>query len=354
MIETLYSEFDSDITIVANKRKTFDEREVDWKKLAAIPEVKSFSKVVEEIVVLRHEKKWVNATLIGVDQNYLQTININQHLWAGNSDFEELVTGKSHGIIGVDLFKKLDGIMPTNDEVERLIIYAPKRNIKIRLGKNPFYTQAVFISGVMNYNKEVNEDKLLWPLNATRELLNYTSELTHLYIQVNKKFTNEEAKEKIQTLVGSKFQVKTNFEKNELIFQTSKSERMIVIVIMIFIFILASFNLIASLTMLYIEKKDNISSLESFGLSRKGVFQIFFFEGLLISGIGILAGLFVGYFVCLLQLKFSLLVIPGPNIPFPINIALSDFFLVLFSVSILSVLFSYFPTKILLRKTEGF
>jgi lipoprotein-releasing system permease protein len=350
MIENLYSEFDADITIVANKRKTFDEREIDWKKLAAIPEIKSTSKVIEEIVVLRHEKKWVNATLIGVEQNYLQTIDLKKHLWAGTSDFEDVNSGKSYGIIGVDLFKKLDGIMPTDGEQERLIIYAPKRNIKIRLGKNPFYTQAVYISGLMNYNKEVNEDKLLWSLGATRDLLNYTSELTHVYVQVKGDFTNDEVKQKIQKILNSNFTVKTNFEKNELIFQTSKSERVVVIIIMIFIFILASFNLIASLTMLYIEKKDNIKSLESLGLSKEGVFQIFFFEGLLISGIGILAGLFVGYFVCFLQLKFSLLVIPGPNIPFPINTSLSDFFLVFFSVSILSVLFSYFPTKILLKQ----
>ena len=190
MIETLYSEFDADITIVANKRKTFDEREIDWKKLAAILEVKSYSKVIEEIVVLRHEKKWVNATLIGVEQNYLQTIDLKKHLWAGTSTFEDVNSEKSFGIIGVDLFKKLDGIMPTDGEQERLIIYAPKRNIKIRLGKNPFYTQAVFISGIMNYNKEVNEDKLLWPLAATRELLNYSSELTHVYVQVKGEFTN--------------------------------------------------------------------------------------------------------------------------------------------------------------------
>lgn len=350
MIETLYSEFDADITIVANKRKTFDEREIDWKKLTAIPEIKSFSKVIEEIVVLRHEKKWVNATLIGVEQNYLQSIDLNQHLWAGNNTFKDLKTENSYGIIGVDLFKKLDGIMPTAGEQERLTIYAPKRNIKIRLGKNPFYTQAVYISGVMNYNKEVNEDKLLWPLAATRDLLNYSSELTHVYVQVNSGSTNDVVKEKIKAALGSSFRVKTNFEKNELIFQTSKSERMVVIIIMIFIFVLASFNLIASLTMLYIEKKDNISSLKSLGLSQNGVFQIFFFEGLLISGIGILTGLFFGYAVCFLQLKFSLLMIPGPNIPFPINISLGDFFLVFFSVSILSVLFSYFPTKILLKQ----
>jgi lipoprotein-releasing system permease protein len=352
MIETLYSEFDADITIVANKRKTFDEREIDWKKLASIPEIKSYSKVIEEIVVLRHEKKWVNATLIGVEENYLKTIQLDQHLWAGKLKFEDKTTATNFGIIGVDLFKKLDGIMGEDGDEERLIIYAPKRNIKIRLGKNPFYTQAVLISAAMNYNKEVNEDKLMWSLASTRELLNYSSELTHVYVQVKNGFTNDDAKQKIQQALGSNFQVKTNFEKNELIFQTSKSERMVVVIIMIFIFILASFNLIASLTMLYIEKKENISSLESIGLSRQGVFQIFFFEGLLISGIGIIAGLIVGYLVCFLQLQFSLLVIPGPNIPFPINFSLSDFFLVFFSVSILSVLFSYFPTKILLRQRE--
>jgi len=298
---------------------------------------------------LRHEKKWVNATLVGLEENYLETIELNKHLWAGKQKFEDQKSGINFGIIGVDLFKKLDGIMGEDGEEERLIIYAPKRNNKIRLGKNPFYTQPVYISAAMNYNKEVNEDKLLWSLASTRELLNYSSELTHIYVQAQEGFTNDEIKQKIQKTLGSNFQVKTNFEKNELIFQTSKSERIVVIIIMIFIFILASFNLIASLTMLYIEKKENIISLESIGLSKKGVFQIFFFEGLLISGIGIVAGLFVGYLVCFLQLKFSLLVIPGPNIPFPINISLGDFFLVLISVSILSVLFSYFPTKILLK-----
>jgi len=349
MIETLYSEFDSDITIVASKRKTFNEQEIDWNKLASISEISSFSKVIEEIVVLRHEKKWVNATLIGVEENYLKSIDLEKHIWAGKLKFENKKTNEHYGIIGVDLFKKLNGSMSNEDDEERFIIYAPKRSMKIRLGKNPFYTEPVYISAAMNYNKEVNEDKLIWPLVKTRELLNYSSELTHVYVQVKKGFTNDEVKTKIQNVLGSQFQVKTNFEKNELIFQTSKSERMVVVIIMIFIFILASFNLIASLTMLYIEKKDNIKSLESFGLSKNGVFKIFFFEGLLISGIGIIAGLLVGYLICLLQLKFSLLVIPGPNIPFPINITLYDFLLVFISVSILSVLFSYFPTKILLK-----
>lgn len=350
MIETIYSEFDSDITIVATKRKTFDEREINWKGLQKITEIKTVSKAIEEIVVLRHEKKWVNATLIGVEKNYLESIQFDKHLWAGTALFDETKTGENFGIIGVDLLSKLEAKIGNKEDFEQIVVYAPKRNMKVRLGKNPFYTEPILLSAAMNYNREVNEDKILWPLEATRGLLHFSGELTHVYIDVKDGFTNDEVKEKIAAYLGPNFTVKTNFEKNELIFQTSKSERVVVIIIMIFIFILASFNLIASLTMLYIEKKDNIKSLESFGLSKEGVFQIFFFEGLLISGVGIVAGLIVGYLICLLQLQFSLLVIPGPNIPFPINISLSDFFLVFFSVSILSVLFSYFPTKILLRQ----
>ena len=351
MIENMYSEFDPDITITAANRKSFHERELDWKKLAEIKEIQSFAKAVEEIVVLRHEKKWVNATLIGVEPVFLKNIQIDKHLLAGEPAFQ--TPEASYGIIGIELLQKLDATIQSLDEPENVVIYAPKKNIRIRLGKSPFYAEHVFLSATMNYNREVNEDKFLWPLDATRNLLQEPDLLTHVYVNVAQGISNQQAKEKIQQTLGNNFAVKTNYEKNELIFQTSKSERMVVVVIMIFIFILASFNLVASLTMLYIEKKDNINTLRSMGLSEKGIFRIFFFEGLLISGIGIVAGLALGYLICGLQLLFGWVVIPGPNIPFPMKIAFSDFLLVVCSVSALSVLFSWFPTKILLTQQRG-
>ena len=154
------------------------------------------------------------------------------------------------------------------------------------------------------------------------------------------------------SILGDKFVVKTNYEKNEFIFKTSKSERLIVIFIMIFIFILASFNLVASLTMLFVEKRENIKTLKSMGLTEKNIFKIFFLEGLLISGAGIFLGLIVGYTVCLVQQEFGLLQIPGAGMPFPVKLVLKDFFLVLFSVSTLSILFSYFPVKFLLKNLQ--
>lgn len=356
MIQSIYSEFDSDISVTASKGKTFNENQIDWIKFSQIEGINSFSKAVEEIVVVRHEKKWVNASLLGVERNFLGAINLNKtneqgeflHSVYGEGKLFDTETNQPLGIIGGGLMQKLDLSVSDPNDRESILIYAPKRNLKLRPGKTPFYTDRMFLGGAMNYNREINDEKILWPLKNVRDLLRYENELTHVLVDVDaSRFKNDEVKEKISLALGPNFKVKTNFEKNELIFQTSKSERMVVIVIMIFIFILASFNLIASLTMLYLEKKDNMATLKSMGLTDKNVFQIFLFEGLLISGTGMFFGLFFGYTICFIQLYIPLIIIPGPNIPFPVAFSFADFLLIIAALSILSFSFSYFPVRVL-------
>jgi lipoprotein-releasing system permease protein len=101
--------------------------------------------------------------------------------------------------------------------------------------------------------------------------------------------------------------------------------------------------------MLYVEKKDSVQLLSTIGMSKNDVFKIFFYEGLLISGWGILLGLIMGYAVCILQLTSEFLIIPGANIPFPIVFSFADFGLILASVSLLSFVFSYFPVRIIVK-----
>ena len=351
MIKSLYSEFESDITITAKKTKTFDESEISWKELQQLNGIKSLSKGIEEVVVLRHEKKWVNATLVGAENTFLKSIKIKNHALFGKPFFEEK-NGLSYGIIGVELMEKLKLYLEDEIEYEQISIYAPKRNLKISFGKTPFYSNQIKISCAMSYNREINQEKILFPLKDVRTLLNYSGELSHIYIDLNSKKASEEMKQKILKIVGDRFLVQTNYEKNELIFKTSKSERLIVVFIMIFIFILASFNLVASLTMLFIEKRGNIHTLQSIGLTKQSIFKIFFFEGLFISGSGIGLGLIIGYSICLIQQEFSLLQIPGANIPFPIKFAFTDFLLIILSVGSLSFLFSYFPVKFLLKNLQ--
>jgi lipoprotein-releasing system permease protein len=359
MIQHIYSEFDSDITITAAKGKTFIESEVDWVNLAKIDGVKSFSRAIEEIVVLRHEKKWVNATLLGVEKDFLDAIQINKktdndqfvHLISGEGVLIDKNYGQRLGLIGVGLMQKLNLQIGNPKDRESVLIYAPKRNIKLRPGKTPFNTDRIFLAGAINYNREVNEEIILWLLDNTRDLLRYKNELTHILVDVDPKsgFSNDDIKQKISKILGPQFKLKTNYEKNELIYQTSKSERLVVVVILIFIFILASFNLIASLTMLFLEKKDNMFTLKSMGLTNNQIFQVFLLEGLLISGFGMVIGLIIGYATCFIQLFFELIVIPGPNLAFPVSFSWSDFFLILCSISSLSFIFSYFPVRVLIR-----
>jgi len=121
--------------------------------------------------------------------------------------------------------------------------------------------------------------------------------------------------------------------------------------ILVFIFILASFNLVASITMLFVEKKNDIETLRSMGANRTDLFKIFFFEGLLISFKGIIIGLVLGYAVCAVQLQFSLLQMPNSNgQAFPIVLTITDGVLIVFLVSLLSTLASYFPVRMLINR----
>ena len=347
MIEQLYSEFDPPITIQHIQRKTFFDNELDLRKLQKIPGVKSVSKEIEEIVVLRHEQKWINARLYGVEKSFLSECHLQKHLinHIGANAYQD---GR-FAYIGADLMQNLRLSLGTIEKDE-VLLYAPKRNVKIRLGKAPFFSSRIPIDGAVNFNKEVNNSALLWDFQSASDLLGYQNEISKIYVSVSPGFSNVEVKNKIIESIGSKnFSIKTNLEKNELIFKTSKSERLVVFIILLFVFVLAAFNLVASLTMLYVEKKESIKLLTAIGMTRKGIFNVFFFEGLLISSLGILFGLALGYLVCFIQIKTAFLIIPGANVPFPIVFTLSDLGLILGAVSALSFLFSFFPVRILVK-----
>lgn len=350
MVESLYSDFDTAITIRSSSSKTFNTNELDFSKISKSPGVVAISKAVEETVVLKHESKWVNASLTGVETSFIDMTNMKKHMVDGSASLND--NSKDVGIIGATLLDKLEGYIPQNIGVETILIYAPKRDMKMRLGKNPFNMIVLPLAGRMNFNREVNASQLIIPLHKAQDALGYSpTELSAIYVSVKDDNAKNDIKENLQNIVGDRFIVKTNYEKNALIFQTSRTERMIVIVILIFIFILASFNLVASITMLFVEKKNDMETLRSLGTPRKTIFNIFFYEGLLIASKGILIGLFIGYGICFAQLNFSILTMPNSNgEAFPIVVTLTDSILILFLVSLLSIFASYIPVKLLINR----
>lgn len=354
MISELYTEFDQGVTITPRKGKTIFESQVPWAKLAKTDGVLRMSKGIEETVILRNEEKWVNATILGVEPPFLEMINIHNkdHLIMGRA----LLPGNNQeqndfGLIGAGLANNL-AISNIKTEPDNIIIYAPKNDLKLKFGKNPFFQTAFNVSGIINYNKETNDAFVVANLSFVKNLLNLEGQITHIYIQPKSTIDNESLKLKIQELVGPNFVVKTNAQKNELIYKTSKSEKLIVIIILLFIFLLAAFNLVASITMIYLEKKDGISVLKSIGLSKTSIFKVFFLEGVLIAGTGILLGFFLGLGICLAQLKYTIITIPGAGIAFPVEVKITEILSVLIVLIITATAFSFFTARYLVNDIE--
>ncbi|MDD2982201.1 MAG: FtsX-like permease family protein [Crocinitomicaceae bacterium] len=350
MVEQLYSEYDSNITIRSSKGKSFDENSLDIKKIKSNPEVSNTSKALEEIVVIKNEQKWANARMIGVEPDFLKIAKVSDHLVDGYPTLME--NEAPMALIGATLLDKLDGYIPKMEgEYERVDVYFPKREAKVSNFSNPFKNLIIPISGRVNYNREVNQEAFIIPIELAKEMLDYEQNITALFVNLKDKSKSEKVKRILQEQLGTDWVVKTHLEKNALIYQTSKSEKLIVIGILVFIFIMAAFNLVASLTMLYIEKKDNIKTMQSFGANQNFVFRIFFYEGLLISAKGIISGLAIGYLICATQIFGELVKMPNSGgEAFPISINWTDGALVLVLVSSLSILASYIPVKFLTRK----
>ena len=180
MIEELYSEYDTDVTIRPKVGKTFNERQLDFKKLQAIEGVYDFSRAVEEVVILKHEKKWVNAKMIGIDSSFLSITNMKRHMIDGESMLRQ--DGVDYGIIGAGLLDKLDGYIPENVGFESVVCYVPKRKIKIGFGKNPFRTNVIRVAGRMNYNREVNSEIFVVPIDFAKEMMRYDDHISAIYV----------------------------------------------------------------------------------------------------------------------------------------------------------------------------
>ncbi len=348
MISKLYTSFDAPITISHTARKSFFLREIDTKALAKHPEITALSKEIEELVVLRKNQRWINANMHAVDPVFLKNAQVSSHLinQVGVSSLER----EGFAFLGADLFSKLNlGLGSDQNDIQ---LYAPKRNAKMRLGKTPFHLQQIFVEGALNYNQELNGSVLLWDYNLAADLLNLQGSCSHLLVYVKDNSKLDAVKNELQTLLGPDFLVQTIYEKNELIFKTSQSERLIVFVMLLFVFVLASFNLVSSLTMLIHEKQQNILVLKSIGLNKQQRFQVFFFEGLMLSFLGVCIGLLLGLLICWAQQVFGWLIVPGANVPFPIVFKAADFINILLAASMLSFLFTFFPVRFLLLRDE--
>lgn len=347
MIEGLYTEFDQEIIVRPRESKKINPDSL--KQLVYFSEhlqgVERTSLFIQERIILRKKKKWANAELWAVEPSFneMAKVHTREHLINGNP-----MNNENQSLIGVGLANKL-GLRSMDLNPESAILYIPRQDRKIRIGKSPFFQQNITVVGAIDYNKEVNDQVLLVSLNFTKGYFN--DEVSGLLIQTN--INNRSAiNTTLNQKFGKQFTIKTNLEKNELIFKTSKSEKLIVVIILVFVFILSLFNLSASLTMTFLEKKAQLSTMYSLGLSAVDIKRVFIVLGLIIVGFGVLMGLGLGSLLVFLHEQLHLITIPGTLNAFPSKFDVFQVLALLVLLISLGFVATFVTTSFLMKSSE--
>lgn len=354
VIKSLYTTFNADLQITPVTGKTFKFSEFPHEKLTDIHGVNGVSQVVEEDALFRYMDKQHIARIKGVSENYIDlsridtmTINGSFILQEGNSDF---------AVVGSGIAWYLD-IYPQNTS-NLLSIYVPRRgNASSFNFENAFNSRAVHTTGVFSIQQEFDEKYVFVPLHFARELLEYNDEVTSVEIRYDSGVDEEKIQSTVKSILGNDYVVKNRFQQNESLFKILRSEKTAIFMILVFILILSSFNMIGSLSILIIEKNKDIGILASMGADLKLIKKIFFTEGVLISFVGSIIGLTIGFVILFIQESYGLLQLGGGDGAFvisayPVKMQVADFVYVIATVMTIGLLATLYPVLYLTKESS--
>ncbi len=346
LIGVFYSDFDPDLKITPVEGKMFDPSLVNTQEIKDIDGVIHYAEVIEEVAMLKYGKQQYPATVKGVPDNYPEYTNINNLLIEGEYYLEK--EGIDYTVVGRGVANYLGVGVSFLDPIQ---IYVPKKGkqVSINPSRSINYDYA-FPSGVFAVLEDIDAQYILVSDKFAAELFESGNQISAIELDLNDDANVEKIQSQIQEIVGERFHVKNKEQQHDLIFKTMKSEKWAVYFILVFILLLASGNMIGNLTMLYIDKKEDISILRSMGMSIEKINRIFLYEGWLISLLGGIIGTILGVFVCWLQIRFELIKLPGANDSFvisayPVQLMFFDILLAFAAVLGIGFLASWYPVK---------
>ena len=349
LVEDLYASFDPDLKITLVEGKTFDANAFPKNKVLAIPEVAFYNAAIEEVALIKYDDKQTVATIKGVEPSFFDMTGMDSLLIEGTykptkDDYDYLLLGWG---IADQLTLFISAIMPY-----QVSVIVPKRGTKKGLTPDAEFNRKMSnAKGVFSVNPDFDTKYVVSSLAFVQDLLKHKGQLTSVELGLTEDANWDEVKEKVQQIIGENYKVETRYELNELIFKTNKTEKWITFLILSFILIIASFNIIGSLTMLIIDKKKDVWILKTMGANNKVIRKIFFIEGMLINFLGAFLGMSVGAIICWLQLQFGLLKLEGGVVDaYPVELQLVDFMYVSIIVVLIGLLASWYPVRILTKR----
>lgn len=347
LVESLFESFDPDIRIEATLGKVFDPSSIPFDEIDQMQGIANYTKVLEEISGIRYQEQEVIATLKGVEESFLETSKIAENLVDGQAVLTK--DGLNYALIGYGLASELR--INNTTSTPYLSLFVPKR--KVIAGIDPsqlVYSSKISPSGVFYISPEFDYTYCVLPLHFLQDMLDYQNQISAVELKVKNEKDIEKISKELGARLGDSFMVKNRYEFNELIYKTNKTEKWITFLILIFILIIASFNILSSLSMLIIEKKKDLFTLKSLGLNQRAIKNIFFTEGLLINLLGAVTGITIGVVICLMQKHFGLVPLEGGIVEYyPVEIEWLEIIYIVLTVILIGLLTSWYPVRKLTR-----
>ena len=350
LVHSLFNSFNPDLKITIKEGKRFSAELPSLTELKQVEGVLYIAEVVEENALLKYGNKQYIATIKGVSSDFIYMSGIDSMIVDG--DFVLQQGNNEYAIVGQGIAMKLAiGLTFVNP----IIIYVPKRTASVSMNpERAFNRKYIFPSGIFAIQQDFDSKYLIVPIEFARKLLDFTSEVSSLELKLYPSSDPLAVQEDVKKIMGNDFFVKNRYEQEELLYRIMKTEKWAIFFILTFILIVASFNIIGSLTMLIIEKKKDISIIRSMGADLNHIRKIFLYEGWLISILGALIGLVIGVLICWLQQNFGLIRLQGSGSfvidSYPVKMVLSDFLMVFLTVLAIGYFAAWYPVRYITRK----
>jgi len=346
LVKSLYSNFYSDIKVIPEKGKTFTLNTAQLKQINSIADVKGTSLDIEEKALLQNGDQQTVVLLKGVDSNYYKVSGVPQKMYhgvfnVGTIDNPKLVLGS--GIENALSIQADRNLFPVT-------VFLPKKTNSDNANPLSALSEGnATTSGSFAIQQDFDNKYVITNLAFMRQQMNYQpDEYSALEISLRDPDQSQKFATTIQKILGDKYKVLTKYEQNTSLYNSMRLEKWFIYAVLTLILIIAAFNMVGALTMLVLEKRKDISVLQSMGADKSLIQKIFLSEGVLLAIVGAATGIFLALIIAFLQIKFHLIKLVGNSFLidyFPVKLVVTDFILVALTALFIAFAASWFPAK---------
>ncbi|MBC7693889.1 MAG: FtsX-like permease family protein [Burkholderiales bacterium] len=345
VVADLYHAIEPDLKITATDSKYMTEKKELTEKINSVEGINGISYSIEENALMKIDDKQAIVTIKGVDDDFKNLTHFDTVVVDGVYRF--IYNNQYYGVFGRGIANRLD--ININDFISPISIYAPVRGkVESINPEDAFNKITISPAGIFSLNDDFDYKYVLVDLKAAQQLFDCQDAFSIIELSVKNKDQLNSIQKQLQEKLGSGYIIKNRYQVNDVLFKTLETEKLWTFLILAFILVIATFNIIGALTMLIIEKKKDIKTLYNLGADQKLIQNIFMQEGFLITSGGALTGLLIGTIVCILQQQFHLVTFDDQSVIayYPIKMEIKDFFWVLGVVMGIGFLAAIYPVRI--------